>query len=74
MDTHGLVDKLTKGRKVMTPEETIKTQNELLRLLLRIVCNLGSQSQNFNMDLGALCLEAQELMNKLLKEKKKYAA
>lgn len=54
----------------MNLPEMLKTQNELLRLLLRIVCNLGSQSQNFNMDLGALCLEAQVLMDKLTKGEK----
>lgn len=52
----------------MNLPEMLKTQNELLRLLLEIVCNLGSQSHNFNEDLREMCLEARELMNKLLKE------
>ena len=58
----------------MNLPEMLKTQNELLLLLLKIVCNLGSQSHNYNGDLGEMCLGAQELMKKLLKEKKKYAA
>ena len=52
----------------MNLSEMLKTQNELLRLLLKIVCNLGSQSHNYNGELGEMCLEAQELMNKLTKE------
>ena len=58
----------------MNLPEMLKTQNELLRLLLKIVCNLGSQSHNYNGDLGEMCLEAQVLMDKLIKEKKRYAA
>lgn len=54
----------------MNIPEMLKNQNELLRLLFKIVCNLGSQAQNFNKDLGEMCLEAQELMDKLLKGEK----
>ncbi len=35
----------------MNIPETLKNQNELLRLLLEIVCELGSQSHNFNGEL-----------------------
>lgn len=51
----------------MNLPEMLKIQNELLRLLLEIVCELGSQSHNFNGDLREMCLEARELVDRLTK-------